>query len=190
MNSIKNMPDFCRVKEISRFIIGKEILNLGGSEGYMQEYIKNKNPDKIVYTHDFSGQDFNFDLNGKWPIKKKFNTIIAGEVIEHLDNARLFLLECMNHLLPDGRLILTTPNATGLNYIMNPEWCVNYKEYEGHCHAFTLPMLEKLLRQSGFSVIHKDYINAFWKRNPLKIISHIFKRLRPDIIIVGEIKNE
>lgn len=39
-----------------------------------------------------------------------FDAIVAGEVIEHLDNAAGFLRSCRRHLKPDGMLLITTPN--------------------------------------------------------------------------------
>jgi SAM-dependent methyltransferase len=40
----------------------------------------------------------------------QFDTIVAGELIEHLDNPGLFLTAVRRHLKPGGKLILTTPN--------------------------------------------------------------------------------
>jgi 2-polyprenyl-3-methyl-5-hydroxy-6-metoxy-1,4-benzoquinol methylase len=53
-------------------------------------------------------QDFDFG--------EKFDVVLAGELIEHLDNVHGFLESVHRHLGPDGRLVLTTPNAF---YFMN-----------------------------------------------------------------------
>jgi 2-polyprenyl-3-methyl-5-hydroxy-6-metoxy-1,4-benzoquinol methylase len=42
---------------------------------------------------------------------RRFDVIIAGEVIEHLGDVRGFLDSTAEALLPRGRLIVTTPNA-------------------------------------------------------------------------------
>jgi SAM-dependent methyltransferase len=43
-----------------------------------------------------------------------FDVVIAGEVIEHVDRSGDFLGGLMRLTAPDGRLIVTTPNASGL----------------------------------------------------------------------------
>jgi len=176
--------DRLRFKFINKFLKGKEILDLGSKEGHVHSLLIKANPDKKIYSSDLSDSDFNIDLNEPWPIKKKFDTIIAGEVIEHLIRPDDFIKHCIKHLNKKGILILTTPNAIGLQYIRNPSWCV--KENLGHNLSFTMPMLEKLFEKNNLKVIHKNYINAFWINNPLQIIPIIFKKLKPDMLIVGE----
>jgi len=50
-------------------------------------------------------------------LNKKFNVIVAGEIIEHLENPGLFLDNIKNFLNDDGILIITTPNIFLLRYI-------------------------------------------------------------------------
>jgi 2-polyprenyl-3-methyl-5-hydroxy-6-metoxy-1,4-benzoquinol methylase len=47
----------------------------------------------------------NFDLG------RQFDVVFAGELIEHLDDVRGFVQSARRHLVPGGRLVLTTPNA-------------------------------------------------------------------------------
>lgn len=46
-----------------------------------------------------------FDLH------RQFDTVFAGELIEHLDDVRGFLRSVHRHVKPGGRFVLTTPNA-------------------------------------------------------------------------------
>lgn len=41
---------------------------------------------------------------------RTFDTIVAGELIEHLSDLGDFLDCCRRHLQPDGKLVMTTPN--------------------------------------------------------------------------------
>ncbi|MEM9701287.1 MAG: class I SAM-dependent methyltransferase [Planctomycetota bacterium] len=41
---------------------------------------------------------------------RTFDLIVAGEIIEHLENCGLFLHTARRHLNPGGRLIISTPN--------------------------------------------------------------------------------
>ena len=129
--------------------------------------------------------DFQIDLNKPKKISQKFDTIIAGEVIEHLESPINFLTYCKSLLKKGGRLIITSPNAIGLQYIKNPSWCVHYKDYRGHSQAFTMPMLKRIVGETGFTPIHGEYVNAFWISNPLEYVSLIIKKLRPDLLVVG-----
>lgn len=185
MRDKRYKSDFLRFGYINKFLKGKEILDLGAKEGYLHNLLIKNNPDKKIFSCDLNNSDFNRDLNKPFNIKKKFDTIVAGEIIEHVENPSQFLRECKKILKKDGRLILTTPSAIGLQYIKNPEWCVSYEE-TFHIHAFTMPMLKSLLKKEKYKFIHEDYINAFWINNPLKIIPYIIKKLRTDLFIVAE----
>lgn len=47
-------------------------------------------------------------------LAQRFDTIVAGEVIEHLDNPGLFLATARDHLAEGGRIVLTTPYVFSL----------------------------------------------------------------------------
>ena len=44
-------------------------------------------------------------------LKRRFDVIVAGELIEHLDNPGLFFGCVRKHLREKGTLVITTPNA-------------------------------------------------------------------------------
>jgi cyclopropane fatty-acyl-phospholipid synthase-like methyltransferase len=185
--SDREKSDRLRLRVIKRFLTGKEILDIGSSEGEIHRILKADNGGKKFFSMDKTNADFNIDLDRPKKINRKFDCIIAGEIIEHLESPIVFVRYCKSLLKKGGRIILTTPNATGLQYLLNPNWCVVYPDYRGHSQAFTLGMLRRLLEDEGFNVKFEDYINAFWKKNPIRFVSFIFKRLRPDLIIVADI---
>lgn len=179
--------DKLRFEKMNRFVKGDLILDIGSNEGNINKMLRAKFNDKKIFSMDLKrGSDFRIDLDNPKNISQKFDMIIAGEVIEHLKSPMNFLEYCKSLLKKNGRLILTTPNAIGLQYIKDPSWCVDYESYRGHSQAFTMPMLEKNFKEIGFKVIHTEYINAFWIKNPLEYFSLIFKKFRPDLMIVGE----
>jgi 2-polyprenyl-3-methyl-5-hydroxy-6-metoxy-1,4-benzoquinol methylase len=62
---------------------------------------------------------FNHDFNKVITHEEKFDIIIAGEIIEHLENTDIFLESLQALLAPGGIIILTTPNlASWLDRIM------------------------------------------------------------------------
>lgn len=188
MPDVRYKSDKLRFKHINPFLKGKEILDIGSTEGFLHNLLKKSNPQKKFKTLDNSGKaDFNIDLDNPKSLNEKFDTIIAGEIIEHLESPIKLIRYCKSLLKKQGRLIITTPNAAGLQYLINPEWCVYYKDYRGHTQAFTLPMLKRILEDEGFKIISANYINAFWINNPLQYLSAIIKRLRPDLIVVADL---
>jgi 2-polyprenyl-3-methyl-5-hydroxy-6-metoxy-1,4-benzoquinol methylase len=178
--------DLLRLKYINKFLKGAEILDIGSSEGNLHLLLKKANPKKTFFTLDNKKGDYIVNLDKPKAVKHKFDTIIAGEVIEHLESPIKFIRYCKSLLKKNGRLVITTPNSIGLQYILNPAWCVYYPDYRGHSHAFTIDMIKRICEDENMRVIHADYINAFWVNNPLQYISLIIRKLRPDLIVVAE----
>lgn len=52
-------------------------------------------------------------------LDRQFDCIVAGEVIEHLNNAGDFIATMRKHLKDDGILIVTTPNAFCIKHFFN-----------------------------------------------------------------------
>ncbi len=94
----------------------------------------------------------NFDLG------RKFDVIVAGEVLEHLLDARGFFASITRHLEKNGCLILTVPNANSLNYFMQNLF-LGY-EADGYDHtAFYTPLtIFNLLRKCGFEITRMAYL--------------------------------
>jgi SAM-dependent methyltransferase len=169
-----------------------EILDLG-STNYERGSSLNQllGENHRVYSCDLYGNpDYKVDLNSKaWNIPRKFDTIVAGEIIEHVRDPIQFLKNCYKLLRPNGIIILTTPNATSIQYTVNPNWCVGSKNNLCHIHSFTSGMIRVLMENAGFNNIKTKYLNSYSK-NPLSILaSKIFPRLNSGIMAAG-VKNE
>lgn len=187
MRDERYKSDLLRASHISSFIKGNEVLDIGSKEGNVNKILTNNHKNKMFFSLDNSGDaDFKVDLDKPKKLNKKFDTIVAGEIIEHLESPIQFIRYCKSLLKDNGRIILTTPNATGIQYLRNPSWCVYYTDYRGHTQTFTIEMLNRILEDEGFKVVHKNYINAFWINNPLQYVSAVVKRLRPDLMIVAD----
>lgn len=100
------------------------------------------------------------DLNKKIPVRKKFDTIIALDVIEHLENTTLFLSECKRLLKNDGKLIISTDNAVAwfnrVNmFIMTENFSERFEKLVewGHKKYFTPNILKRDIEKTGMKVI-------------------------------------
>ncbi len=92
-------------------------------------------------------------------LSQKFDTIVAGELIEHLSNPELFLARSREHLAPGGRLVITTPNVFSLLYFLYaflkfPKTCSNPE----HTCWFCPQTLQELSRRAGFRTVHWEYV--------------------------------
>jgi 2-polyprenyl-3-methyl-5-hydroxy-6-metoxy-1,4-benzoquinol methylase len=100
-----------------------------------------------------------------------FDVAVAGDVIEHVSNQGLFLDNIRRHLVPEGRLILTTPNAKWPTVIFRP----NATHVLWH-DAFTL---RQLLERHRFRLERLRYYQGnkphypWWVR-PLLVRQQIF----------------
>jgi SAM-dependent methyltransferase len=84
---------------------------------------------------------------------RRFDTIIAGELIEHLENPYTFLRSLRNFLTDDGRVIVSTPNPVAWPVIMF-EWMGSRKFFYSHDHTyyFAPRWVRRMFESSGFVV--------------------------------------
>ncbi len=136
-------------------------------------------------------------LNNLWNLNYKFDVIVAGEIIEHLDNPWLFLEKVKKFLLEDWVLIITTPNMFSLRYIIRhtlfgqetPYWKDRESEIRyGHVIWFSKMLLENLLLRYNYDIVELTYTikNEYtgFKGNIEKVLSKIFPRFAPSLIAI------
>jgi SAM-dependent methyltransferase len=89
---------------------------------------------------------------------REFDAIVAGELIEHLENPGLFLGNMKRHLKKGGVLILSTPNP----FYMGQSWKIwrdgHPRVHEDHTHWHDPITLGHLLARRGFSMVEGAWI--------------------------------
>ncbi|MBU1177122.1 MAG: class I SAM-dependent methyltransferase [Patescibacteria group bacterium] len=114
-----------REEIIIKYIKGKDVLDIG-SVGQTSAYnlwnILEKHAGKLTGIDTERSNQKNVVLGNmeNYDFNRKFDVIIAGDVIEHVDNQGLFLKNIKKHLKRDGYFILTTPNAKWFSIILKP----------------------------------------------------------------------
>lgn len=121
-------------------------------------------------------------------LDQRFNTIVAGEIIEHLDRPADFLACARRHLEPGGRVVLTTPYAFSLMFIIYawfkyPRTCSNPEHVAWYCPA----TLTALAERNGFRVQSCAAIATYrtdlrWTARIANCVMRSFGRLLPDRI--------
>lgn len=81
---------------------------------------------------------------------EQFDCIIAGEVIEHLNNPGLFLSTVKKHLSDDGVIILTTPNVFNVVNFYRVFRDSKVKVHPGHTCWYDPVTLSQLLKRFSF----------------------------------------
>ena len=88
---------------------------------------------------------------------KRFQAIIASEIIEHLENPHHFARECFKLLKPGGRMVLSTPNvenAVSKALFIRSSFFMWFseKDYEGEGHItpLTQSQIHKVFSEAGF----------------------------------------
>jgi SAM-dependent methyltransferase len=90
---------------------------------------------------------------------ERFDLVVAGDIIEHLDAPGAMLQRAADHLADDGMLLVTTPNPiTLLRYLR-----VFLKGKAGankqHTCWFTAKVLGQLADRNGLEVVEEAYID-------------------------------
>jgi 2-polyprenyl-3-methyl-5-hydroxy-6-metoxy-1,4-benzoquinol methylase len=81
-----------------------------------------------------------------------FDSVIASNVVEHLEDDRLAIRNCYDMLKPEGRLVVLVP-AYGFLYN-------GLDKKLGHFRRYNRSSMTGLLKAEGFSVIHTQYFNT------------------------------
>lgn len=87
-----------------------------------------------------------------------FETVVAGEIIEHLSDIGGFLDSVLTHLEANGQLLLTTPNPWAFHRFKQALVNDDVRCNSEHTAWFDERTLCQVLRRHGFAVDAVDYI--------------------------------
>jgi len=107
---------------------------------------------------------------------RRFDTIVAGEVIEHVSNVGLFLANLRRHLAPDGVLIITTPNPYCSRQIGRIWRTGKPKIHADHTAWFDPITLTAALQRAGLAVFDGYWLNNQRRRARWRIWRAMFRR--------------
>lgn len=119
----------------------------------------------------------------KDPLSRRFDLIVAGEVLEHVDAPGKFMTNCATMLRPGGRLVISVPNPWYFNAVLKSvsrrQTFVDSADHVGWYDASTL--LE-LGQRSGLQLLKFAGIAV---RNPKTTGAKLFFSMQPMIVSCG-----
>ena len=125
-------------------------------------------PDGVQYLNDQGYQVVQADAQD-FQLDREFDVVVAGDLIEHLDNPGGFLESVKKHLGTQGRFAISTPNPfwwkTYLHVLMRGNSC----PHPEHTCWFCEQTLTQLLQRHGYSVERIEYgtvyiLTTFYQR--------------------------
>ncbi len=148
------------------------------------------------------------DLSKEWSLPKddSFHLALSGEIIEHIPAAPVFHIESLaRYLMPDGALLLTTPNLARFMSIWRllrgqpiaaaPELIFGPVDFEHefvHRREYVAREIESAMQQAGLQHQFTRYTRneRITRWTPRKIFAHTLEtinpRLRETLLVVGK----
>lgn len=116
---------------------------------------------------------------------KKFDIILAPEILEHLNNPGLFLRSIGDYMNPNGQLVITVPTAQSIRLFLHA-LLSREKVHPDHNCYFSPVTLKHLVETNGLKVVE---IHPYWCASRAGLASMFDKMIRAIRIIspwVGE----
>ena len=137
------------------------------------------------------------DVQEPFELNEKFKTIICEEGIEHLDDLKQFLTNVRNHLEPNGKFSLTTPNMEALEIPLSVILFGGVRKNLFHTHYHIDKSIKYLLEHNGFEVLemgfHNPYnegLNGFGLAFDILMKIIPIKRFKKTIWVVAKCQNQ
>ncbi|WEM41654.1 methyltransferase domain-containing protein [Photobacterium sp. DA100] len=133
--------------------------DMGASVTSVDIVEENFRPDKSEI--NFRCMDLNSSFSEQF--YERFDVITAIEIIEHLENTRVFIQNCQRLLKPGGVLFLSTPNISSNQAISElickgtyPYFNEDYYSHGGHITMVPDWLFSLTLNDFGLEVIYKE----------------------------------
>lgn len=131
------------------------------------------------------------NLNTEWmPVPDaSFRNLVAGDLIEHLENPSRFLRDANRILSSGGRLILCTPQANDwwvtLHNWFFRRW-INDPDPGEHLQNWTILDMTRLLKKNGFRVHAIEGLHFQMPFLPIRIRARRFPALAWQVMYIAE----
>ena len=84
--------------------------------------------------------------------ERKFELILAGDIIEHVNNLGNLLASAKKVLSPGGELLITTPNALAVKRVLGAIFLRQERNHPDHMYFFSPMNLWQAARRFGYEI--------------------------------------
>lgn len=154
-----------------KYIKNKTVLDLGAADNrhrFLHKFVVENSKKAVGLELD---PERAANLNALWyniivgnaesfHIDEKFDVVVAGDLIEHVDNPGLMLDSIKKHLKPDGLFVFNTPNIFSINFLL--KWFFlggHVPQFSEHVNGYDENFLKELLRRHGYKIHHIEYFS-------------------------------
>lgn len=148
--------DLIKDKKISKLVLGENILDVGcalNPNPYLKGHIIGCDIMQIAKPENYFSF-FRIDLNkDEIDIQNDyFDSIILGDVIEHIENPSKLLRNCYRILKPGGKLIISTPHSTHYWEIIKNYIQIFKDTNTEHINAWSVIDFKRLLKLNNYKL--------------------------------------
>ncbi len=141
-----------KVKLILKLVEGKKVLDVGCGSGLLSKTLLTKGYNVTVIDNDSKAIEiakkkgingFVADIN-TWQTQEKFDCVILGDVLEHIEDDKLAMRKIREMLEPNGCIVVNVPAYQSL-----------FSKHDaalGHKRRYSNIELESKLQDSGFRI--------------------------------------
>ena len=150
----------CIAALVKKFSPNETIFDIGGGNGIVSIGLEREGINTVLVEPGEAGilnaQKRNLKnlicstLNDAAFMPDSIPSIGLFDVLEHVEDDHAFLKNLNNLLVPNGKIYISVPAYSFL-------WS-NEDDLGGHYRRYTLDLLEKKLKQTGFRLLYKTYI--------------------------------
>lgn len=159
-------------KRVMEFAKGDSLLELGLGHGHtalnfckrFEKYTIIEGSQEIINLFNSKNPELNLDIAfsyfENYQTKDKFDNILMGFILEHVDDPVLILKRYKNFLKQNGSIFITVPNAMALNKrygyhagLIDDLNKITQNELEfGHKRLFTVESLSEMVKDAGYKI--------------------------------------
>lgn len=121
-------------------------------------------------------------------INRKFDIIVASDLIEHLANPGKFLERARHHLKKSGRLCIVTPNAHSFNNVFKSLLGLEVESNPEHACWYDRTTLRQLLARFGFRPI-EEYWQDYKRHSGAALLLRFRRNLAAHMIVVASLQD-
>ena len=166
--------------------VGCASSNNGNLDDWMHGYLSQNVADLVGIDSDESivtnlqadGFDVHLANAQDFDLGRTFDTVFAGEIIEHLDDVHGFLASIRRHLAPSGRLVLTTPNVFYVAQFVY-RWGGHALIHHEHTCWYCEDTLRRVLEINGFSRVEISFTGHTSTTPVRKTATYLAQHLLP-----------